>query len=216
MNLILLGPPGAGKGTQALRLAEARGYVPLSTGDILREAIAEGTDVGRRAKSVMAAGELVSDEVIVELISERLDSLTPDQAFILDGVPRNIAQADAVDSMLAAKGRRLGAVIELRVDDDQLVERVTGRFTCTQCGAGYHDTFRLPRQEGVCNACGGTEFRRRSDDNADALGARLEIYHTQTAPLLDYYRNRGELLSVDGMADADDVARQIEEALDGL
>ena len=216
MNLILLGPPGAGKGTQAQRLMEKRGYVQLSTGDMLRAAIANGTDVGRRAKSVMDAGELVSDEIIVELISERLDSLGADQAFILDGVPRNAAQAGAVDRMLEAKGRRLGAVVELKLDDELLVERVTGRFTCANCGAGYHDTFKLPRAEGVCDACGGTEFKRRSDDNEDAMRARLGVYHSQTAPLLDYYRNRGELLSVDGMAEVDEVARQIDEALDSL
>ena len=216
MNLILLGPPGAGKGTQAQRLTEKRGYVQLSTGDMLREAIAKGTDVGRRAKSAIEAGKLVPDEIIVDLISERLDSLGDDQPFILDGVPRNATQADAVDHMLQAKGRRLNAVVELKVDDDRLVERVTGRFTCAKCGAGYHDTFRPPRETGVCNFCGGTEFKRRSDDNEEALRARLGVYHAQTAPLLDYYSNRGELLSVDGMAGVDEVTRQIETALDGL
>ena len=216
MNLILLGPPGAGKGTQAQRLTEKRGYVQLSTGDMLREAIAKGTDVGRRAKSVMEAGKLVSDEIIVDLISERLDSLGGDQPVILDGVPRNATQADAVDHMLQAKGRRLNAVVEIKVDDDRLVERVTGRFTCAKCGAGYHDTFGPPREAGVCDSCGGTEFKRRSDDNAEALRARLGVYYAQTAPLLDYYSNRGELLSVDGMAGVDEVTRQIEMALDGL
>lgn len=215
MNLILLGPPGAGKGTQAQRLTERRGYVQLSTGDMLREAIAQNTGVGRRAKSIMEAGNLVPDEVIVDILSERLDSLSEDQPFILDGVPRNAAQADDVDRMLEAKGRRLAAVIELKVDDDFLVERVTGRFTCAKCGAGYHDKFKRPRQEGVCDPCGGTDFKRRSDDNEEAMWARLEVYHSQTAPLLDHY-NRGELLTVDGMADVDEVTRQIEAALDAL
>ena len=215
MNLILLGPPGAGKGTQAQRLTERRGYVQLSTGDMLREAIAQNTGVGRRAKSIIEAGNLVPDEVIVDILSERLDSLSEDQPFLLDGVPRNAAQADDVDRMLEAKGRRLAAVIELKVDDNFLVERVTGRFTCAKCGAGYHDKFKRPRQEGVCDACGGTEFKRRSDDNEEAMRARLEVYHSQTAPLLDHY-NRGELLTVDGMVDVDEVTRQIEAALDAL
>ena len=215
MNLILLGPPGAGKGTQAQRLTERRGYVQLSMGDMLREATAQDAGVGRRAKSIMEAGNLVPDEVILDILCERLGSLSEDQPFILDGVPRNAAQADAVDRMLEAKGRRLAAVIELKVDDDFLVERVTGRFTCAKCGAGYHDKFKRPRQEGVCDACGGTEFKRRSDDNEEAMRARLEVYHSQTVPLFDHY-NRSELLTVDGMADVDEVTRQIEAALDAL
>ena len=215
MNLILLGPPGAGKGTQAQRLTERRGYVQLSTGDMLREAIAQNTGVGRRAKSIMDAGNLVPDEVIVDILSERLDSLSEDQPFILDGVPRNAAQADVVDRMLEAKGRRLAAVIELKIDDDFLVDRVIGRFTCAKCGAGYHEKFKRPRQEGVCDACGGTDFKRRSDDNEEAMRARLEVCHSQTAPLLDHY-NRGELLTIDGMADVNEVTRQIEAALDAL
>jgi adenylate kinase len=215
MNLILLGPPGAGKGTQAQRLTERRGYIQLSMGDMLREAIAQDTGVGRRAKSIMEAGNLVPDEVILDILCERLGSLSEDQPFILDGVPRNAAQADAVDRMLEAMGRRLAAVIELKVDDDFLVERVTGRFTCAKCGAGYHDKFKRPRQEGVCDACGGTEFKRRSDDNEEAMRARLEVYHSQTVPLFDHY-NRSELLTVDGMADVDEVTRQIEAALDAL
>lgn len=213
MNLILLGPPGAGKGTQARRLQENRGLVQLSTGDMLRAATAAGTAVGKRAKALMDAGNLVPDEVIAELIGDRLDELDSGQGFILDGVPRTTAQADAIDAMLTQKGRRLDCVIELKVDDELLVERVTGRFTCVNCGQGYHDKFKRPKDEGKCDVCGGTVFKRRSDDNEDAMRARLQIYNSQTAPLLDYYRARGKLHSVDGMADMEDVAREIEAAL---
>lgn len=213
MNLILLGPPGAGKGTQAQRLQESHGLVQLSTGDMLRAAAAAGTAVGKRAKALMDAGNLVPDEVIAELIGDRLDELDAGQGFILDGVPRTAAQADAIDAMLTQKGRRLDRVIELKVDDDLLVERVTGRFTCANCGQGYHDKFKRPRDEGKCDVCGGTEFERRSDDNEDAMRARLKVYYDQTVPLLDYYRARGKLHSVDGMADMEDVAREIEMAL---
>lgn len=213
MNLILLGPPGAGKGTQARRLQENRGLVQLSTGDMLRAATAAGTAVGKRAKALMDAGNLVPDEVIAELIGDRLDEMDSGQGFILDGVPRTTAQADAIDAMLTQKGRRLDCVIELKVDDELLVERVTGRFTCVNCGQGYHDKFKRPKDEGKCDVCGGTVFKRRSDDNEDAMRARLQIYNSQTAPLLDYYRARGKLHSVDGMADMEDVAREIEAAL---
>lgn len=213
MNLILLGPPGAGKGTQAQRLQERRGLVQLSTGDMLRAAAAAGTAVGKRAKAIMDAGNLVPDEVIAELIGDRLDQLDAGQGFILDGVPRTTAQADAIDAMLTQKGRRLDRVIELKVDDDLLVERVTGRFTCANCGQGYHDKFKRPKDAGKCDVCGGTEFKRRSDDNEDAMRARLQVYYNQTAPLLDYYRARGKLHSVDGMADMEEVARQIEKTL---
>ncbi len=214
MNLILLGPPGAGKGTQAQRLVEARGMVQLSTGDMLREAMTTGTEVGRRAKPIYDAGELVPDEIVVDLISERLESLAPCQGFILDGVPRNAAQADAVDRMLRQKKLALDIVIELQVDDDFLVERVTGRFTCARCGAGYHERFRRPKVEGVCDACGSTEFERRSDDNEEVMRARLEVYHDQTEPLRDYYRTAGTLRTVNGRADPDEVARQIELMLE--
>ncbi|MBM3505163.1 MAG: adenylate kinase [Alphaproteobacteria bacterium] len=209
MNLILLGPPGAGKGTQAQHLERARGYIQLSTGDMLRAAVAAGTEVGKRAKAIIDAGKLVSDDVIVALIGEKLDQIG-DKSFILDGVPRTAAQADAIDTMLRAKRRRLDLVIELQVTDDILVERVTGRFTCARCGAGYHDTFKRPAKDGVCDSCGGTEFKRRSDDNAAAMRTRLAAYHAQTAPLLDYYRKQGILKSVDGMAEPADVARQID------
>lgn len=180
---------------------------------MLRAAVAAGTAVGKRAKALMDAGNLVPDEVIAELIGDRLDELDAGQGFILDGVPRTAAQADAIDAMLTQKGRRLDRVIELKVDDDLLVERVTGRFTCANCGRGYHDKFKRPRDEGKCDVCGGTEFERRSDDNEDAMRARLKVYYDQTVPLLDYYRARGKLHSVDGMADMEDVAREIEMAL---
>jgi adenylate kinase len=213
MNLIMLGPPGAGKGTQAQLLERGRGYVQLSTGDMLRAAVAAGTEVGKRAKKVMEAGQLVSDEIILDLISERLDQLKPGQAFILDGVPRNATQADAIDSLLKAKGRKLGAVIELRVEDELLIKRVTGRYTCAKCGTGYNDHFKHPKVAGVCDQCGAKEFKRRSDDNEPAMRERLKVYHGQTAPLIDYYRGKGVLRTVDGMADMDEVTRQIEAVL---
>ena len=213
MNLILLGPPGAGKGTQAQRLLESHGLVQLSTGDMLRATVAAGTAVGKKAKAIMDAGDLVPDEMVAELISDRLDELDEGQGFILDGFPRTAAQADAVDALLTEKGRQLDRVIELKVDDESLVERVTGRFTCANCGQGYHDKFKRPQEEGKCDVCGGTEFNRRSDDNEEAMRARLEAYYDQTAPLLDHYRARGKLHSVDGMADMEDVAQQIESSL---
>ena len=213
MNLIMLGPPGAGKGTQAQLLERGQGYVQLSTGDMLRAAVAAGSEVGKRAKKVMDAGQLVSDEIILDLISERLDQLKPDQAFILDGVPRNASQADAIDTLLKGKGKKLGAVIELKVDDELLIKRVTGRYTCAKCGTGYNDHFKHPRVAGVCDQCGSKEFKRRSDDNEPAMRERLKVYHGQTAPLIDYYRGKGVLRTVDGMADMDEVTRQIEAVL---
>jgi adenylate kinase len=176
---------------------------------MLRAAVAAGTAVGKRAKAIMDAGKLVSDEVVVALIGEKLDQIGG-RSFILDGVPRTAAQAEAIDAMLTAKGRKLDLVIELKVIDDILVERVTGRFTCAKCGAGYHDRFKRPAKEGVCDVCGGTEFKRRTDDNADAMRTRLKAYHGQTAPLLEFYRRRGVLKSVDGMADPAAVTHQIE------
>lgn len=213
MNLIMLGPPGAGKGTQAQLLERGRGYVQLSTGDMLRAAVAAGTEVGKRAKKVMDAGQLVSDEIILDLISERIDQLQPGQAFILDGVPRNASQADAIDGLLKGKGRKLGAVIELKVDDELLIKRVTGRYTCAKCGTGYNDHFKHPRVAGVCDECGSKDFKRRSDDNEPAMRERLKVYHGQTAPLIDYYRGQGILRTVDGMAEMDEVTRQIEAVL---
>jgi adenylate kinase len=213
MNLILLGPPGAGKGTQARMLAEARGLVQLSTGDMLRAAVAAGTEVGKRAKDVMERGELVSDEIVIGIISDRIEETDCAGGFILDGFPRTVAQAEALDELLSDKNRTLDSVIEIRVDDQQLVERITGRFTCAKCGEGYHDTFRRPKVDGVCDKCGATQFTRREDDNAETVRNRLKAYHTQTAPLVDYYGATGRLNAVDGTRDIASVARHIEEAL---
>lgn len=213
MNLILLGPPGAGKGTQARMLAEAHGIVQLSTGDMLREAVASGGALGKQAKQVMEAGELMPDDIIVAMIAERIEAPDCANGFILDGFPRTTGQAEALDSMLADKGLALDRVIEMQVEDDILVERISGRFTCAQCGEGYHDSFKRPRTEGVCDKCGGTEFTRRKDDNAETVRARLVAYHEQTAPILPYYAEKGVLASVDGMADIDKVGRQITASL---
>ncbi|WP_373086738.1 adenylate kinase [Sneathiella sp.] len=213
MILILLGPPGAGKGTQAQRLEAKHGLVQLSTGDMLRAAVAEGSEVGLKAKVVMDKGELVSDEIMTAIISDRLNEADTKNGVILDGFPRTEAQAASLDEMLATKGLALNAVIEMKTDDDILVERITGRYTCANCGAGYHDSFLKPAVEGVCDKCGGTEFVRRSDDVAETVISRLKAYHEQTAPLLPYYRNKGILKQVDGMTGIDDVTRQIEAEL---
>jgi adenylate kinase len=213
MNIILLGPPGAGKGTQAKRLETGRGMVQLSTGDMLRAAVAAGTELGQKAKEVMDAGKLVSDDLMIGLISERLDQDDTKNGFILDGFPRTTAQAHALDVMLETKGLALDYVIELRVDDAALVARIVGRYTCAKCGQGYHDTFQKPKQDGVCDVCGSTEFKRRADDNAETVTSRLEAYHKQTAPIIPYYENAGKLKTVDGMAEIDEVTREIEAIL---
>lgn len=213
MNLILLGPPGAGKGTQAKRLENAHGVVQLSTGDMLRAAVASGSALGQQAKKVMEAGQLMPDDIIIRMIEARIGEPDAKRGFVLDGFPRTEAQAVALDEMLGRHGRSLLAVIELGVDEAALIERISGRFTCAKCGAGYHDKFQRPRREGVCDKCGGTEFVRRKDDNAETLKARLEAYRAQTAPIIPYYRNRGLLQRVDGMAAPDDVTRQIEAIL---
>ncbi len=213
MNVILLGPPGAGKGTQAKRLEKRHNLIQLSTGDMLRAAVASGSDLGKKAKSLMDAGHLVPDDLMIALISDRIDQPDCANGFILDGFPRTTAQAEALDAMLAEKGLKLHSVIEMKVDDDILVDRITGRYTCAKCGAGYHDTFQKPKVPGVCDACGGTEFKRRADDTAETVRTRLATYHAQTAPILPYYRDKGILKAVDGMADIDQVTDQIEAVL---
>lgn len=213
MNIILLGPPGAGKGTQAARLEAARGMVQLSTGDMLRKAVAQGTPVGLKAKAVMEAGELVSDAIVSALIGEHLDA-NGGRGVIFDGFPRTCAQADALDLLLSERGRRLDHVIELDVDEDALVERITGRFSCAECGAPYHDIYKLPVQPGVCDVCGSSEFKRRPDDNEETVRTRLAEYRAKTAPILPYYEERGLIRRVDGMAAVDEVTRQIDAILD--
>lgn len=215
MILLLLGPPGAGKGTQAARIKEKYDIAHLSTGDMLRGAIAAGTEVGRQAKGVMDAGKLVSDDIIIRLVEERTDEADCTNGFLLDGFPRTVAQAEALDALLDRKGLKLNAVVEIAVDDDALVGRISGRYSCAKCGAGYHDTFQKPKTEGVCDNCGSTEFKRRSDDTAEAVRTRLGSYHSQTAPLLPYYRNKGVLKSVDGMAGIDAVTDQIFKEIGG-
>ena len=215
MNIILLGPPGAGKGTQASRLEAERGMVQLSTGDMLRAAVKAGTPIGLKAKAVMDAGELVSDEIVSGIIGDRLDELGRETGVIFDGYPRTAAQAESLDQILAKRGRSLDHVIELAVDEDALVERITGRFTCAACGEGYHDTFKQPAKTGVCDKCGGTEFKRRPDDNEQTVRTRMAEYRAKTAPVLPIYEARGIVSQVDGMAEMDDVAADISAILDG-
>ncbi len=216
MNIILLGPPGAGKGTQAKLIEDRRGMKQLSTGDMLRAAVAAGTETGKKAKAVMDRGELVSDDIVVSIIADRLEAADVKHGFILDGFPRNTTQAGALDKMLSGKGLKLDAVIEMKVDDEALVQRITGRYTCTKCGKGYHDTFEKPKRAGVCDVCGGTEFARRADDNEKTVRDRLAIYNMQTAPLVSYYGAQGSLKTIDGMADIAEVTRQIEEVLNAV
>jgi adenylate kinase len=215
MILILLGPPGSGKGTQAKRIERRRGLVQLATGDMLRAAIASGSALGRRVKAVMDAGELVPDDDIIALIRDRIAQPDCRNGFILDGFPRTVPQAEALDRMLAERRLRLDVVIEFVVSEAALVDRLSGRFTCAGCGASYHDRFHRPRVEGVCDVCGCHEFVRRADDRPEAVRTRFQAYRRQTAPLLDYYRGRGKIpQQVDGMAEIDAVTEQIETILD--
>jgi adenylate kinase len=213
MNVIVLGPPGAGKGTQAKRIEERHGLIQLATGDMLRSAIAAGTEIGRKAKPIMDSGQLVPDDVLIAMIAERIVAPDCRNGFILDGFPRTVPQAEALDAMLAEHRSRLDHVIEMKVDEKALVDRITGRFTCTKCGASYHDRYNQPRVQGVCDVCGNTSFLRRADDTAETVTARLAAYHRQTAPILPYYRQKGILEPIDGMAEIDEVARQIEVIL---
>jgi len=215
MILVLLGPPGAGKGTQAALLESERSLVKLSTGDILRAAVAAGTELGRKAGDIMERGQLVPDDLVIGLIAERLDAGSDGNGFILDGFPRTIAQAEALDRLLQERGQQLDAVIEMRVDDDALVRRITGRFSCGRCGEGYHEDFKMPKVPGVCDRCGSTEFVRRRDDNEEVVRQRLQAYHAQTEPLIAYYERQGKLKTVDGMADIEEVHQAIAQALDG-
>ena len=215
MRLILLGPPGGGKGTQARRLQDDYGLVQLSTGDMLRSAVASGSEIGKKAKAVMEAGQLVSDDIVIGIIADRIGQPDAKKGFVLDGFPRTVAQAEALDAMLAERGLKIDAAIEVRVPDNRIVERITGRFTCTKCGAGYHDKFQRPKVDGICDGCGGTEFARRADDNAATVQSRLDAYHAQTAPILPFYEKKQVLKVVDGTLPIDDVTKRLRSIVEG-
>jgi adenylate kinase len=213
MNLILLGPPGAGKGTQAESITERRGLAQLSTGDMLREAVKAGTPIGQEASAIMEAGGLVPDEIVIKIVAERISASDCANGFILDGFPRTLNQAAALDTLLQTQGKKLDAVIEIKVDDAVLIDRITGRYMCANCGASYHDTNHKPKVPGVCDRCGSTQFIRRKDDNAETVRNRLMAYYRETAPLIGYYFAKGKLRTVDGMAPIQEVASQIEAVL---
>lgn len=207
--LILLGPPGAGKGTQARMLEEQFGFVQLSTGDLLRAAVAAGTEAGQRAKAVMEAGQLVSDDIVIAILRDRMAEADCAKGVILDGFPRTAVQAEALDDLLAETGQKIDAAISLEVDDAAMVTRIAGRYTCGGCGEGYHDSFKQPANAGTCDKCGGTEMKRRADDNAETVASRLEAYHAQTAPLITYYKGQGALIGIDAMGEIEDIAAKM-------
>ncbi|KIC42468.1 adenylate kinase [Ruegeria sp. ANG-R] len=214
--LILLGPPGAGKGTQARMLEDKFGLVQLSTGDLLREAVAAGTEAGKAAKAVMEAGDLVSDGIVIAILRDRMAETDCARGVILDGFPRTTVQAEALDGLLAATNQKIDAAISLEVEDAEMVTRISGRYTCAGCGEGFHDTFKQPAEDGKCDNCGHTEFKRRADDNAETVASRLTAYHAQTAPLIDYYQAQGVLKGIDAMGQIDDIAQDLHGLVSGV